>query len=136
MIFMFGEDSPIRSLLDSSASRIHASLVLILLDAPLPQFFFIILRVHSRSHRCFQFLTSILDGFFQFLILRVNEIDPSQYSCVIQMELFIGPLLLLLQLPLFSRFLTINDLAWMSAVFSLISSRTTYIFLEVFLPIE
>ena len=51
---------------------------------------------HSRRHRHFQFLSSILDGFFEFLILRVNEIDPSQFSCVIKMELFIGPLLLLL----------------------------------------
>ena len=40
----FGIDSPIRSLVDSLASRIHASFVLILLDPPLPQFFFIILQ--------------------------------------------------------------------------------------------
>ena len=57
---------------------------------------------HSRSYRCFQFLTSILDGFFQFLILRVNEIDPTQFSCVFKMELVIRPLLLLLQLGILS----------------------------------
>ena len=33
-----GNDSPTRSLVDSLASRIHASCVLFLLDAPLPQF--------------------------------------------------------------------------------------------------
>ena len=32
---------------------------------------------HSGSHWCFQFLTSILDGFFEFLVLRVNEINSS-----------------------------------------------------------
>ena len=32
------------SLVDSSASRIHASFVFTLLDPPLPQFFFIILQ--------------------------------------------------------------------------------------------
>ena len=29
------------------------------------------------------------NGFFEFLVLRVNEIDPSQISFVFQMELFI-----------------------------------------------
>ena len=94
----------------------------------------------SRSNRCFQFLTSMLDGFFEFLILQVDEIDSSQFSCVFKMELFFRPLLLSPSawraFPLFSRVLEINDLAWMSAVFSLISSRTTRILLEVFLPIE
>ena len=62
----FGKDSPIRSLLDSSASRRHASLVFFffLLDAPLPQFFFIILQGMAGTNWCFQFLTSILDVFF------------------------------------------------------------------------
>ena len=32
---------------------------------------------HSRSHWRFQFLASILDGFFEFLVLRVNEINSS-----------------------------------------------------------
>ena len=53
---------------------------------------------HCRSNWYFQSLTSILDGFLEFLILRVNEVDPSQFSCVIQMELFIRPLLHLLPL--------------------------------------
>ena len=100
----FGTDSPIRSLVDSSASRIHASFVFILLDAPLPQFFFYNFAGHSRSNWCFQFLTNILDGFLKFLILRVNEVDPSPFSCVFKMELFIRPLLLLLQLGVLSHF--------------------------------
>ena len=65
----------------------------------------------------FPIFTSILDGFFEFLTLRVNETDPSQFSCVLQMELFIRPLLLLLQLGglshCFQDFLARNDLAWM-----------------------
>ena len=36
---------------------------------------------HSQSDWCFQLLTRILDGFFEFLVLSVNEIDPSQFSC-------------------------------------------------------
>ena len=32
---------------------------------------------HSRSHWCFQLLTRVLDGFFEFRILRVDEIDPA-----------------------------------------------------------
>ena len=41
---------------------------------------------HRRSHWYFQFLTSILNGFLEFLIPRVNEIDTTQSSCVLQME--------------------------------------------------
>ena len=58
---------------------------------------------HSMSHWCFQLLTRILDGFFKFRILGVDEIDPSQFSCVFQMELFIRPFLLLLQLGVLSH---------------------------------
>ena len=38
--------------------------------------------------------------------------------------------------PLTSRALVIDDLTWMKAVFSLVSTQTTYILQEVFLPIE
>ena len=73
----------IRSLVDSSVSRIHASFVLILLDAPLPQFF-IILQGIARATRCFQLLTSILNGFFELLVSSgSDEIDPSQFSCIL-----------------------------------------------------
>ena len=53
---------------------------------------------HSRSNWCFQLLASILDSFFEFFVLRVDETDPSQFSCVSKMELFIRPFLLLFQL--------------------------------------
>ena len=85
----FGNESPIRILVDSSASRIHANYVLILLDPPLSQFF-IILQGKPESHWCFQFLTRVLDGFFEFRILRVGEIDSSQFSCVVKMNLSRG----------------------------------------------
>ena len=52
----------------------------------------------------FPISTSILDGFLEFLILGVDEIDPSQFSSVFKMELFIRPLLLLLQLGVLSHF--------------------------------
>ena len=32
---------------------------------------------HSGDQCCFHFLASILDGFFKFLVLRVNEINSS-----------------------------------------------------------
>ena len=53
---------------------------------------------HSGSHWCFQFLASILNGFFEFLFLWVNEINSSQFSCVVKMELLMLPLLLLFSL--------------------------------------
>ena len=67
---------------------------------------------HSRSHWCFQLLTSILDGLFEFLILRVDEIDPTQFSCVSQMEFFIRPLCLLLQLGILSIFSQSSGHRW------------------------
>ena len=96
--------SPIRSLVDSSASRIHARFVLILLDGPLPQFFRILQSI-AGAIDVSQLLTRVLNGLFEFLVLRVNEINPSQFSCVFKMELLMRPLLLLLPLGILSNFL-------------------------------
>ena len=137
-----GNDSPIRSLVDSLASRIHASFVFYFVGSTTPTILIALNNFagHSRSNWHFQFLTRVLDGFLVLLILRVNEIDPSQFSCVIKMELFTWPLLLLLQLGISSQFrprvLAINDLAWMLAAFWSVSPRTTFVCLDVFLPIE
>ena len=60
---------------------------------------------HSRSDWCFQLITRVLDGFFEFLVLRVSEIDLSQFSCVFKMEFNIRPFSLLLQLGILSLFL-------------------------------
>ena len=65
--------------------------------------FFIILQGIAGATDVSNFLRAFLMGFFKFLILRVNEIDTSQFSCVIQMELFFRPLLLLLQLGILSH---------------------------------
>ena len=43
---------------------------------------------HCRSHRRFQFVSSILDGFFEFLVLRVDEINSLQFSGIIEFWLF------------------------------------------------
>ena len=40
---------------------------------------------------------------FKFRILGVDEIDPTQFSCVFEVELFLRPLLLLLQLGVLSH---------------------------------
>ena len=73
--------SPIRSLVNSSASKIHASFVLILLDAPLPQFLrlFIILQGIAGATRVSNFLRAFLMVLLEVLVLRFNEIDPSQF---------------------------------------------------------
>ena len=95
---------------------------------------FVIMRLRishthsSGSNWCFQFLASILDGLLEFLVFRVNEINSSQFSCVLQMELLIRTIVLLTFSP---RVLAKDDLAWMSAVFSSISPRTTKILLVV-----
>ena len=49
------------------------------------------------------FPTSYVDGFFEFRILGVDEIDLPQFSFVFQMEFFIRPLLPLLQLGVLSH---------------------------------
>ena len=45
----------------------------------------------------------VLDGFFEFRILGVDEIDSTQFSCVFKMNLFLRPLLLFLQLCMLSH---------------------------------
>ena len=49
--------------------------------------------------------TCVLDGFLEFLILWVDEIDSTQFSCIVKMNLFFRPLLLCLQLCILSHWL-------------------------------
>ena len=58
---------------------------------------------HSGSHWYFNFLTRVLDGFFEFRILGVDEIDSTQFSCIVKMNLFFRPFLLFLQLGVLSH---------------------------------
>ena len=60
---------------------------------------------HRRSHWCFQLLTCVLDGFFEFRILGVDEIDSTQFSSIFKVYLFLRPLLLLLLLGVLSHWL-------------------------------
>ena len=88
--------------MDSLASRIHASFVLNFVGCTTPT---ILTALHNfAGHSRSQFLASILDGFLKFLFLRVDKIDPSQFSCVLEMELFFRPLLLLVQLGMLAHF--------------------------------
>ena len=103
-----GNDSRTRSLEDSLASRIHASFDLnsLVFATGLSMLTLLAcLARHSGSHWCFQFLVSILDGLLECLVLRVDEINPSQFSCVIELTFIKWPLLLLLQLSILSHFL-------------------------------
>ena len=59
---------------------------------------------HSGSHWCFQFLSSIPYGFFDFPVLRVNEVDSSYFSSIIDRSFFNWPFLLLPQLSISSQF--------------------------------
>ena len=58
---------PIRVLVDSSASRIHASFVLILLDAPLPQFFIILQGIAGA--------TDVSNFLRAFLMVSLNSLS-------------------------------------------------------------
>ena len=60
---------------------------------------------HGRSHWCFQLFTRVLDGFFKFRILGVDEIDPTQFSSIFEVDLFLRPLLLLLLLGMLSHWI-------------------------------
>ena len=76
-----GNDYPIRSLVDSLASRIHAYLdlksLVLLRVSPCLFFLHACLARHGWSHWCFQFSSCILNGFLELLVLRVNETESS-----------------------------------------------------------
>ena len=122
----FGKDSPFRSLVDSLSSKIHASFDLI----SLVYHQFTILTVlsylarQSGSHWCFQFLASILDGLFEFLVLRVNEINVHYRVEGFRVTTYASPSAWHF-FPISSRVLAMNYLAWMSAAFLSVSPRTT-----------
>ena len=106
--------------MDSLASKMHASFDLISLVLPRCHTMLTCLAClakHSRSHRRFQFLASIIDGFFEFLVLRVNEINSSKFSGIFpdkafHQTTFASPSAWR-AFPSTSRALAIDDLAWM-----------------------
>ena len=68
LIFKFcGIEFPIRILVDSLASRIHASFVLILSDSPLPQFFIILQGIAGA--------TDVPDFLRAFLMVSLNSVS-------------------------------------------------------------
>ena len=97
----FGGGDSRRCLVDSCASTIHACLVWgILLDAPTSRFLrralfpSSFLAWHSRIHWNFQLSPRIFDGFFIFSIFRINKINASQSSSIIEFGLLDCPFLL------------------------------------------
>ena len=94
--------------------EIHASFVLILLDVPLPQFF-IILQGIAGATDVSNFLRAFLMGFFEFRILRVDDIDPAIFERfqdgAFRQTTFVSPSAWR-AFPLISRVLAIDDLAW------------------------
>ena len=62
-----GIECPIRSLVDSLASRMHASFVWILLDAPLPQFFMILQGIAGA--------TDVSNFLRAFLMVSLNSLS-------------------------------------------------------------
>ena len=72
---------------------------------------------HSRTTDVFQPLTRVLDGFFEFRILGVDERNPTQFASVFKVKLFLRPLFASPSawhaFPLTSRVLAKDDLAWM-----------------------
>ena len=64
--------------MDSPASKIHVNLDLNFIGFATGHPILIVLADlarHSGSHWCFQFPLNILNGFLEFLVLRVNEIN-------------------------------------------------------------
>ena len=94
----FGNVSPIRSLVDSLASRIHARFVLIFLDAPDPQIllFLFILQDIAGAIGVSKFLRAFL------------MVSLSSWS----MKLFVRPHLLLFQLGILSHFIQRSGHKW------------------------
>ena len=123
---------PIRILVDSLASRIHASFVLFLSDPPLPQFFIILQGIAGA--------TAVSNFLRAFLMVSLNSV--SSHAIFVRFQGGAFPQATFASpsawraFPLISRVLAINNLAWMLAVFSSISTQTSYIRLEVFLPKE
>ena len=62
-----GSEFPIRILVDSSASRLHASFVSILLDVPLPQFFIILHGIAGA--------TDVSNFLRAFLMVSLNSVS-------------------------------------------------------------
>ena len=66
--------------MDSLASKIHANFDLNLLVLPRVSpclLFLLVLQSIAGAIGVFQFLASILNGFFEVLVLRVDEINSS-----------------------------------------------------------
>ena len=93
---------PIRNLVDSSASRIHASLVFNFIGCTTLTIF----SWYSRAYQQPRMFPIFFEHSWLFLwihILRVNDIDLAKFSCVFKVELFLRPPLLLLQLGVLSH---------------------------------
>ena len=93
-------------LFDSLASTMHAYFHF--LASRLAQisshFAFPGLTRHGCFHRHFQLFPRVLDGFFELKISRINKVDASQSSCIVELRFFDCPLLLLLSLSCFGQF--------------------------------
>ena len=70
LITVPGNDSPIRTLADSPASRIHASFVLILLDAQLPQFLLLLIILQGIAGA-----TDVSNFLRAFLMVSLNSLS-------------------------------------------------------------
>ena len=86
------------------------------------------------SNWCFQIVTSILDGFLEFLVLRVNEIDTSQFSRILELRFFH---VTTFASPSAWHFFPLLPEFWPWMIWPGCQlSQTTEIRLEVLLPIE
>ena len=51
---------------------------------------------HGRVHKSFQFSPRILKGFLVFLVIRINKVDSSQLSSIVEFGLLVFSILVLL----------------------------------------
>ena len=89
---------------------------------------------HGRFLRNFQLFPSFLHGFLELCIFRIDEINTSQLSCIVDLRCLdkhtFAFLFVELLLTYLSIFLATGDLAWMLLAFSSAALRTRYIRLE------
>ena len=122
-----GNDSPMRSLVDSLSFQNTRKFCFDFIGCTTPTILIALdnFAGHSRSHGCFQFLMSILDGLLEFLVLRVDEhrylaIFVRYRDGAFHVTTIASPSAWH-SFPLCPRVLATNDLAWISAVFVVIT---------------
>ena len=103
--------------------------------APWKTFSCLHLAGDNHWQRSFEFLSCVFNGFFMLFVFRIDEVDTSRFSSIVELWLLNSPFLLLLLFGGFrhanSRSQATNNLVGLLLGSSSGTSRTTYILEEV-----